>query len=71
MVIESKIKEYVRKIDPEVLGLNKAVKEIEVKKLGLGESNLNYLVKVNRKQFMFRINIDPSSPTKSKTELIL
>jgi len=68
MVMESKIKEYARKIDPEVLGLNEAAKEIEVKRLGLGESNLNYLVKVNGKQFIFRINMDPSSPTKSKTE---
>ena len=67
MVVESKIVKYVRKIDPEVLGLNEEP-TIEAKKLGLGESNLNYLVKVDGKQFIFRINMDPNSPNKSRTE---
>jgi len=67
MAVESNIIEYLRKIDPEVLGLNETP-EIEAKKLGLGQSNLNYLVKVDGKQFIFRINMDPNSPNKSRTE---
>jgi thiamine kinase-like enzyme len=67
MAIESKIAEYVRKIDPEIVGLEEE-SMIETKKLGLGQSNLNYLVKVDGKQFIFRINMDPNSPNKSKTE---
>jgi aminoglycoside phosphotransferase (APT) family kinase protein len=67
MAIESKIAEYLRKIDPEIVGL-KEESRIETKKLGLGESNLNYLVKVDGKQFIIRINMDPNSPNKSRTE---
>jgi thiamine kinase-like enzyme len=67
MAVESKIVEYVRKIDPEVLGL-KEESMIEAKKLGLGQSNLNYLVKIDEKQFIFRINMDPNRPNKSRTE---
>jgi thiamine kinase-like enzyme len=67
MTVESKIVEYVRKIDPEVLGL-KEESMVEAKKLGLGQSNLNYLVKVDGKQFIFKINMDPNRPYKSRTE---
>lgn len=67
MAVESKIVEYVRKIGPEVLGL-KEESMVEAKKLGLGQSNLNYLVKVDGKQFIFRINMDPNRPNKSRTE---
>lgn len=67
MAVESKIVEYLRKIVPEVLGLSEE-SVVEVKKLGLGQSNLNYLVKVDGKQFIFRINMDPDSPNKSRRE---
>jgi thiamine kinase-like enzyme len=67
MAVESKIVKYVRKIDPQVLDINEG-SIIEAKRLGLGESNLNYLVKVDGKKFIFRINMDPNSPNKSSQE---
>jgi aminoglycoside phosphotransferase (APT) family kinase protein len=66
--VEGRIKQYMRKIDPGVLGLSQTAKDVKAKRLGLGESNLNYLVNVDGNQFVFRINMDPRSPNKSKTE---
>jgi len=60
------IKEYLQKLDPKTLGLNK-MESIRVKKIGLGERNLNYLAIVNEK-FNVRINMDSRSPNKSKKE---
>jgi len=67
MAVESKIVEYVRKLDPEVLGLSEKP-AVEAERLGLGESHLNYLVKVDGKRFVFRIDADPSAPDKSRRE---
>lgn len=61
------IKGYLQKLDPETLGLNK-IESIRVKKIGLGESNLNYLAIVDEKKFTVRINMDSRSPSKSKKE---
>ena len=64
---EQMIKEYLQKLDPKTFGLNK-MESIRVKKIGLGESNLNYLAMVNEKKFNVRINMDSRSPSKSKRE---
>jgi thiamine kinase-like enzyme len=64
---EQGIREYWQRLDPEKFGLN-GVKSVTARKLGLGESNLNYLVTVDGRKFMVRINMDPSSPLKSKRE---
>jgi aminoglycoside phosphotransferase (APT) family kinase protein len=64
---EKRVREYLQRLDPKKLGLNE-VKSITIRKLGLGESNLNYLVIVGGKKFIVRINMDPSSPLKSERE---
>ena len=64
---EQRIREYLQRLDPKEFGLNE-VKSITIRKLGLGESNLNYLVVVSGKKFIVRINMDPSSPLKSERE---
>ncbi len=61
------IKGYLRKLDPKIFGLNKT-KSIRIKRIGLGESNLNYLAIINGKKFTVRINMDPRSPNKSEKE---
>jgi len=65
--MKSKIKNYLKNLNPKVLKL-KEIKDIKLKKLGLGESNLNYLVIINKKKFNFRINMDTKQPWKSKRE---
>lgn len=65
--MKTKIKNYLKNLDPKIFGL-KEIKNIKIKKLGLGESNLNYLITINQKKFNFRINMDPKQPWKSKKE---
>ena len=64
---EQMIKGYLQKLDPKIFGLDK-MKSIRIKRIGLGESNLNYLGIINGKKFTVRINMDPRSPNKSKKE---
>lgn len=64
---EQRIREYLQRLNPKKFGLNE-VKSITIRKLGLGESNLNYLVIVSGKKFIVRINMDPGSPLKSERE---
>jgi len=63
---EQTIKEYLQRLDPKKLGLDE-VKSITVRKLGLGERNLNYLAITGGKKFVIRVNMDPNSP-KSERE---
>jgi len=64
---EQMIKRYLQKLDPKILALNR-MKSIKIKRIGLGESNLNYLAIIDGKKFTVRINMDPRSPHKSKKE---
>lgn len=65
--LDQTITQYLRKLDPTILGLNK-IESIHIQKIGLGESNLNYLAIVNRKKFTIRINMYPHFPNKSENE---
>ena len=65
---EIKIKSYVENLLPKQLGLKNELRVESISKLGQGTGNLNYLVKVNKKKFVFRINMDPKNKTKSKKE---
>ncbi|MHA2331527.1 MAG: hypothetical protein ACXAEU_05835 [Candidatus Hodarchaeales archaeon] len=65
---EHSIKKYLEGLDSSLLGfINKSI-VTKVEKIGLGESNLNYLTVINSKKFTLRINMDLSSPTKLKDE---
>lgn len=64
---EQRIKEYLKKLDPKTLGLEN-IRSIKIKKIGMGESNLNYLAVLNDEKFVVRISMDPNSPNKSKKE---
>jgi thiamine kinase-like enzyme len=66
--LERRIRQYIMKINPEKLDLTHPIKKVTIQKLGLGESNLNYLVEISGKKFVFRINMDPGSPNKSQRE---
>jgi len=66
-ILNHRIKEYLKKLDPKIFGLNK-IESILTQKIGLGESNLNYLAIMNGKKFTVRINMDPSSSNKSERE---
>lgn len=63
-----KIKTYFESLNPKVLGL-KRVKVSSVKKLGMGKSNLNYLVDAGKK-FVIRFNIDKKNKGKTKREYL-
>ncbi len=70
MALETKLKKYLLGLDPKLLGLDSELKSVELKTLGLGESNLNYLAVLNGKRLVVRINMDPKVPNKSKEEFI-
>lgn len=64
---KEKIKQIVEKLDPRFLYVKK-IKISSFKKLGVGEGNLNYLLKIKNKKFICRINIDKNVPNKSLEE---
>jgi len=66
--VKEKVKQYLENLEPTLLGLSGKVTVDSVSELGLGESNLNYLAVVDGKKFVFRINMDPASPEKSRKE---
>lgn len=66
--MENKIKDYFENLDPSQLGLTTNIFVTEVKKIGAGASNLNYLVRIGNRTFVFRINADPTHPEKTKRE---
>ncbi|MHA2165533.1 MAG: aminoglycoside phosphotransferase family protein [Candidatus Hodarchaeales archaeon] len=68
--MESSIRNYLEKIDPSLFGSSERLVVREIEKLGLGESNLNYLITIGEKKYLLRINMDPSSPFKSKDEYL-
>ena len=70
MSLDTKIKKYLLGLDPKLLGLNSKLKNVELKSLGLGESNLNYLAVLDGKRFVVRINMDPKISNKSRKEFI-
>nr|ADQ54409.1 choline/ethanolamine kinase [uncultured marine crenarchaeote E37-7F] len=65
--LDHKIKEYLRKLDPTILDIDN-IQSISTHKIGLGESNLNYLAIINGKKFNIRINMYPHFPKKSENE---
>jgi len=61
MPIESeKIKRYLRGLPPATLGVRN-VDTIEILEMTPGSYNLNFHVRVDKKDFIFRINIEPQS----------
>ena len=66
--MKSKIREYMESLDPKQFGLKTKLKVKTIFKLGQGTGNLNYLVVVNNKKFVFRINMDHKNKTKSRKE---
>lgn len=65
--MKKEIKKIIKEINPEILGLEK-IKISSFKKLGIGESNLNYLLTISNKKFLCRINIDSEMKNKLKKE---
>ena len=67
--MEQKIKSYFEKLNPKKLGLKgKKIKVKSVKTLGMGTGNANFLVKTSNVKFVFRLNMDPKNPKKSRKE---
>lgn len=66
--MKDEIKHYFENLKPEQIGLKGRIIVDSISELGLGESNLNYLVAANNKKFVVRINMDTNSPDKSKRE---
>jgi aminoglycoside phosphotransferase (APT) family kinase protein len=62
-----RIGEYLRRLDPRILGLRE-MKAITVRKIGLGEANISYLAVIDGKKFVIRINMEPASAVKFKRE---
>ena len=65
--MKSKIKSYLFSLSPLMFNSDEInIGNIQSPKLG--ESNLNYKIEINQKQFVLRVNVDPNSPSKSHIE---
>jgi len=61
------IKHYLRKLPPALLGVDNT-ESIEILEMTPGSYNLNFHVKVNKKEFIFRINIEQQSGLLNQVE---
>lgn len=68
MDLETELSRYLISIDPALLNLKAKIKGARLRRLGMGESNLNYLAILNGKKFIVRINMDKNAPNKSRDE---
>ncbi len=68
--MKNKIIQYFEGLKSAQLGLRNKIIVENISELGLGESNLNYLVIANNKKFVIRINMDINNPDKSKREFV-
>jgi len=68
--MEIKIKRYFEGMNPKILGVKKVV-ITSIKKLGIGESNLNYIVETLERKFVFRLHIEHNTINKPKWEFII
>jgi len=66
--MKQKIKSYFESLEQKKLGLTHAINVTSLKRLGMGKSNLNYLVNANSKKFVFRMNMDSKIKNKSRKE---
>jgi len=66
--VDKLIEKYVESIKPSALGLTSPLKIQKITKLGLGEGNSNYLVKIDNQKFNFRFNLEKNTFGKSKKE---
>jgi thiamine kinase-like enzyme len=64
---EIEIKRYMKNLPPDVLGLC-STNSIEIIDMFSGAYNLNFYVRVNKKKFIFRINIEQQSGLKNQIE---
>src|SRR3989338_3688210 len=65
-----KLKEAVQFIPARILGVSTPVRVKSIHNLGMGECHLNYLVKIDNKKFIVRININENDPDKSRREYL-
>jgi thiamine kinase-like enzyme len=49
----------------------KYIKKINVTEIGKGQNNRNFMISINKKNFVLRINIDPDDPEKTDREFII
>jgi thiamine kinase-like enzyme len=65
--VHDQIRKYISDLAPDILGVQD-MDAIEFLKMIPGSYNLNYHVRVDRKDFIFRINIDPQSGLSNQIE---
>lgn len=68
MKLEDRIRYYFENLNPKNLNLREKIVVSKVKHLGMGASNLNYLVIANKRKFIFRLNIDKTLGSKTRKE---
>ena len=66
--LEQKISDYIINLTPHKLGLKKTPRNIKVSQLGMGASNLNYLITIGENRFVCRINAHIGDRKKSSRE---
>jgi len=65
--MQEKIIRYLKNLPPDILEI-RSIDAIEILEMISGSYNLNYHVRVDRKDFIFRINIEPQSGLSNQIE---
>ncbi len=65
--MQEKMIRYLRNLSPALLGV-RSIDTIEILEMISGSYNLNYHVRVDQKDFIFRINIEPQSGLSNQIE---
>jgi len=66
--MKEEIRSYFENLAPQKLGLNKKIRGDSIVELARGASHYNYLVKIDDKKFVFRLDADVKSRGKCKRE---
>lgn len=64
------LKEVLQLIPARTLGVRAPIKIKSISNLGMGECHLNYLIRIDKKKFIVRININKDDPDKSRREYL-
>jgi len=65
--MKTKIKQIIKSLNPSILGVE-SIHIDSLRKLGVGEGNVNYILKIDNKKFIVRKNITKDEPYKSINE---
>lgn len=65
--MKSELRNIIEKLNPKIFGVDN-IKIDSFKRLGVGECNVNYLLKIEKQKYLCRVSIDKEKSNKSEIE---